>query len=315
MNGKKACYFIDNFQYIPVDKMGEGVINILGLLVDLCVAEDKLFIIEELENDLHPKALKELLKLIINASEKNQFIITTHSNIVTRYLGSEKTTKIIKVEMKIANNIPTSTTEEVGQDHVERRILLENLGYELSDMDIYNAWLFLEEASAETIIKKYLIPWFTPSLINKLRTFSARTVDEVRVKFDDFNRLFAYLNNQPVYVNRAWIIVDEGEKEKEIISKLIETYQGSGWGEEHFSQFKEHDFEKYYPDEFKERVDEVLSITNRKEKWNRKIQLLQQVEEWILNNEEEAKEAFKVSAKEVVEKLSDIADKLTNGGE
>ena len=41
--------------------MGEGVANIVGLLVDLCLAENKLFLIEEPENDIHPKALKGLL--------------------------------------------------------------------------------------------------------------------------------------------------------------------------------------------------------------------------------------------------------------
>ncbi len=98
--GKKACYVIDNFTNITIDNMGEGVASILGLLVDLCVAENKLFVIEEPENDIHPKALKGLMDLIIQKSENNQFIITTHSNIVVRYLGSEAATKIFSVCME-----------------------------------------------------------------------------------------------------------------------------------------------------------------------------------------------------------------------
>jgi hypothetical protein len=43
---------------IPISNMGAGVPNALGLIVDLLVAEDRVFVIEELENDMHPKALE-----------------------------------------------------------------------------------------------------------------------------------------------------------------------------------------------------------------------------------------------------------------
>jgi predicted ATPase len=34
--------------------MGEGVMNILGLIVHLAIAENRLFLVEEPENDVHP---------------------------------------------------------------------------------------------------------------------------------------------------------------------------------------------------------------------------------------------------------------------
>jgi len=82
--------------------------------------------------------------------------------------------------------------------------------------------------------------------------------------------LFSYLNLQPTYKNKAWVIVDNGTKEKEIVQKLIGTYCTSGWGEDHFQQFDKHDFESYYPEEFKDKVAEILSVTDRKEKRNKK---------------------------------------------
>jgi predicted ATPase len=45
--------------------------------------------IEEPETDLHPRALHGLLDLIVQsaAEHNNQFVISTHSNIVVRHLG------------------------------------------------------------------------------------------------------------------------------------------------------------------------------------------------------------------------------------
>jgi len=312
-NGKKACYVIDSFTSITVDNMGEGVANILGLLVDLSVAENRLFVIEEAENDIHPKALKGLLELIIEKSKNNQFIITTHSNIVTRYLGSEEGTKIFQVGIEYdKRKIPTSRVEKIPNTPEARRGVLEDLGYELNDVDLWEGWLFLEEASAEKIIREYLIRWFVPLLQGKLRTFSARSVDQVEIKFDDFNKLFCYLNLQPAYKNRVWVIVDGGETEKGIIEKIKSTYVPNGWNESNFRQFREHDFEKYYPDNFKNEVEAVLAITNKKKRQQKKMALFTQVESWIKENDEKARGAFEKSAAEVIEKLREIETEMTS---
>ena len=50
------------------------------MLAEITLAKNKLFLIEEPENDLHPKALKALLELILESSASNQFVISTHSN-------------------------------------------------------------------------------------------------------------------------------------------------------------------------------------------------------------------------------------------
>jgi len=152
-NGKKAAYVIKNDDHITIDCMGEGIANILGLIADLCISENKLFLIEEPENDIHPKALKGLLRLIAKKSENNQFIITTHSNIVAKYLGAQKYAKIFSVEMNFKEGIPTSTINEIGHSPVDRIAVLESLGYELYDFDLWQGWLFLEESSAERIIR------------------------------------------------------------------------------------------------------------------------------------------------------------------
>ena len=68
--------------------MGDGVPNVVGLLADLALTKGKMFLIEEPENDLHPSALKALLELVEDGATHNQIVVSTHSNIVARHLGS-----------------------------------------------------------------------------------------------------------------------------------------------------------------------------------------------------------------------------------
>ncbi|RZU38733.1 putative AbiEii toxin of type IV toxin-antitoxin system [Fluviicoccus keumensis] len=57
-NGITAGTYVDTENTISISQMGEGVPNITSLVADLSYQKDKIFIIEEPENDLHPKALK-----------------------------------------------------------------------------------------------------------------------------------------------------------------------------------------------------------------------------------------------------------------
>lgn len=312
-NGKKAALIIKNLEHIPLTSMGEGVANLVGLIVDLCIAENQIFLIEELENDIHPKALKALLSLIEKKSINNQFFISTHSNIVTKYLGGLQDARLFKVSMNFAegSKLPVSNIATVSDDPDERRQLLEDLGYEFHDYDLWKSWLFLEESSAEELIREYLIPMFIPSLRNKLRTYSARSVSEMETKFRDFNNLFVFLHLEPQYKNRAWVILDGGEDEKLILEKMKEYYLKNGWNDEQFLQFTAHDFEKYYPKKFHQKVNAVLSLMDKKEKRSQKAILLNELKEWINENADEAKMQLAESAKEIIVVLERIS-KITN---
>ncbi|OUL33427.1 hypothetical protein BV372_16375 [Nostoc sp. T09] len=305
-NGKRAVYIIDNFQNIPLDVMGEGVANILALIVDLCIAKDKLFLIEEPENDIHPKALKKLLNLIIEKSEINQFIITTHSNIVLKYLGAVPLSKIFKVDINFANEqrIPTSSIAEVENSPQARRVILEDLGYELFDFDVWDTWLIFEESSAEIIIRDFLIPDFVPGLKVRLRTCSSEGVERVGARFDALHSLCLFFHLHNNFDDKIWVLVDEGEDENKIINKLKDKYKS--WNQERFRQFTQHNFEKYYPEIFQEEVDTILNIQNKNEKREAKKALLNKVKKWYVENPDIAKEAFSKSANDVIEILKEI---------
>lgn len=309
-HGKRAVYTVQNMNNIPLLAMGEGVMNILGLVVHLAIAENKLFLIEEPENDVHPRALKALLDLVAEKAQNNQFIITTHSNIVLKKLGSIPSAKVLSFGFSFSDRLPTSTVSEVPEEHTARRAILNDLGYELYDIDMWEAWLILEESSAEKIVREYLIPWFVPSLQSRLRTYSAHSVSEISSKFRDFNNLFVFLRLEPVYRNRAWVLVDGGETEKSVICKLKEQYKGSGWSDDRFRQLQNHDFEEYYPDRFADAAREVIKLSDKSARREAKKKLLQEVETWIAGDHNDAKKEFAKSAAEIVCILTEIQTAL-----
>jgi hypothetical protein len=306
--GKQAGLIIDEFNNIPLEAMGEGVPNLLGLIVNLCMAKNKLFLIEEIENDIHPQALKSLLRLIVKKSEDNQFVISTHSNIVARYLGSLPDSKIHSIAATREGGIPTSIVKEVANTSEERRAILEELGYELIDSDIWAGWLFLEESTAESIIVKYLIPWFTPSLSTKLRTISTGGTSKVEDKFEDFYNLFLFTHLTPLYKNKVWVVLDGDSTGLAIINKLKGRYKSCN--PEHFRTFTQHNFEAYYPSVFHDQVKHVLAMAHGKEKQAQKTELLEGVMQWISDNEDLAREEFAHSASEVITILKEIEKRV-----
>ncbi|MFN6526947.1 ATP-dependent nuclease [Nostoc sp. ChiSLP03a] len=302
--GKKSVYIVDNFRHIPLERMGEGIVNILGLILDLCMAEDQLFLIEEPENDIHPNALKKLLSFILEKSKTNQFVITTHSNIVLKYLGSEELSKIFKVNMEFVDKIPTSSITEVDNSPEARREILEDLGYELFDFDVWDTWLILEESSAEVIIREFIIPNFVPGLKERLKICSSDGVERVPERFYALHSLCLFFHLQKTFDQKIWVLVDGGENETRIINDLKNKYKS--WNKDSFCQLKQHDFEKYYPEEFQAEVDKVLQIPDKKEKRNKKRILLNNVKKWYTENPGIAKEAFSKSACEVIDILKNI---------
>src|SRR5216683_754249 len=93
-NGQIPGLIVDDANTIALSAMGTGVISILRMLGYLVTARDKVILIEEPENDLHPEALKYLLRLIVEASRQNQVLVTTHSHIVLNALGGSPDSRI-----------------------------------------------------------------------------------------------------------------------------------------------------------------------------------------------------------------------------
>jgi AAA domain, putative AbiEii toxin, Type IV TA system len=308
-NGSVPGVFVGATDAIPLSEMGAGVAHIVGLLADLALAEGKIVLIEEPESDLHPAALHALLELIGESAKRNQFLVSTHSNIVLRYLGSLDDALIYYVDSDQRGAWPPRTVvREVRPEPGARGEVLIELGYELSDFEFYEGWLFLEEASAESIIRDHLIPWFTPGLAGRLRTVSAKGSSRVGPIFDDFNRLVLFTHLEERYRNRAWVIVDGDKSGAAVVEKLRKSYKA--WDADHFQALGEPNFERYYPDRFNSQAAEALSHSDAGMRRDGKRELLHGVLAWIAAEPEPARAEFEKSAAEPIALLRSIETEL-----
>jgi predicted ATPase len=76
--------FLEEGNYsIPATRLSDGTLRYLCLLAILCHPEPPpLVCVEEPELGLHPDVLPELARLLIEASQRTQLIVTTHSDIL-----------------------------------------------------------------------------------------------------------------------------------------------------------------------------------------------------------------------------------------
>lgn len=307
VNGQRPGTYLPDGSSVWIDQMGEGVPNIVQLLVSLATSEGKLFLLEEPENDLHPAALKALLDLVVESAKVNQFVVSTHSNIVVRHLCSATSSKLLRVVAE-PNVLPTTARVEVVEATPEARIaVLEDLGYSFADFEMWDGWLILEEASAERVIRDYLIPWFAPSL-RRVRTLAAGGVDKVEPVFADFQRMVLYTHLMPAYAGRTWVRVDGDQPGRELTERLKSDFRD--WPSDRFRTFAASQFENYYPAPFADEVKEVLATADRQVRRQAKRNLLNRVLAWLEEDEQRGRVALSESAGEVIADLRDIEAQL-----
>lgn len=302
-SGQEPGIRLENGYEIPVKEMGAGVANIAGLIAELSLAENKFFLIEEIENDLHPRALKLLLEMIIDKSPSNQFIISTHSSIVLTYLCSIYNARVFRFSIDNEKAIPETVVEDITDDKAKIRDVLVDIGHHFSDFGLYRGWVIFEESSLETIVKKYLIEWFVPSLKGKIATISASGVDNVNGIYRDMHRLYLFHHLQPLYAQSAWVILDGDPSGLSVREKLISVY-GSDKAEK-FICLSRDNIEKYYPDFLQERVKSALEMSGEKKR-REKATLLADFIKWASENEKEAKSKIKDNFSEVIKILEEI---------
>lgn len=306
-SGQRPGAYLAGRRALPLEQMGEGVPNIVGLLADLSLSKGKILLIEEPENDLHPTALKALLALIEESSKSNQIFVSTHSNIVVRYLGAAEGSRLFAVDTDPEVLPPVASVGQVDGSPEARLKVLRELGYSFSDFDLWDGWLILEEASAERIIRDYLIPWFAPTL-SRLRTLSAAGNGNVEPTFDDFYRLARFTHLEPAYRNVTWVRVDGDDEGRAIVGRLQRGYPT--WSADRFGTFSEAAFERYYPGVFRDRVERALAEPDRQARRLAKRQLLNDVRKWVDEDRDRAEAAFEESAGPVISDLVEIERQL-----
>jgi len=69
--------------------LSDGSILLIALVTKILISDSDIFLIEEPENSLHPKALIDLINFIRSYEDEKQFIIATHSIALINKIGAE----------------------------------------------------------------------------------------------------------------------------------------------------------------------------------------------------------------------------------
>lgn len=97
MEAGRVQLFLEERNYsIPATRLSDGTLRYLCLLAILCHPNPQpLICIEEPELGLHPDVLPELSRLLIEASERTQLIVTTHSDILVDTMTEQPESVVI----------------------------------------------------------------------------------------------------------------------------------------------------------------------------------------------------------------------------
>jgi predicted ATPase len=94
--GTVQVFFTEGDFTIPATRLSDGTLRYLCLLAILCDPEPPpLICLEEPELGLHPDLLPRIARLLIEASERTQLIVTTHSEILVDALTEVPETVIV----------------------------------------------------------------------------------------------------------------------------------------------------------------------------------------------------------------------------
>ena len=84
---------------VPASRLSDGTLRYLCLLVILChPSPPPLICIEEPELGMHPDVLPTIAELLIEASQRTQLIVTTHSDLLVSAIGGKHPEAIVVCE-------------------------------------------------------------------------------------------------------------------------------------------------------------------------------------------------------------------------
>jgi predicted ATPase len=94
--GTVQVFFSEGEFVIPATRLSEGSVRFLCLLAILCDPNPPPFIgIEEPEIGLHPDILPKIAELLIEASQRTQLVVTTHSDVLVDALSEHPSAVVV----------------------------------------------------------------------------------------------------------------------------------------------------------------------------------------------------------------------------
>lgn len=100
---------------VPATRLSDGTLRFLALLAILLNPESATLIcIEEPELGLHPDALSLLADLLVEAAEKTQLIVTTHSDVLVSALTEQTESVLVCDYLENGTTLQRLETEKLG---------------------------------------------------------------------------------------------------------------------------------------------------------------------------------------------------------
>jgi len=131
---------------LPLDSFGTGIHQLVMLCSTLVIHENSIVCIEEPEIHLHPELQRKFINFL--SKTKNTYFITTHSNV---FLDSRYNTSIYHVQ----NDGIKSTIFNANQTS-KTFTILNDLGYQSSDILQSNGVIWVEGPSDRTLLLKWI---------------------------------------------------------------------------------------------------------------------------------------------------------------
>jgi predicted ATP-dependent endonuclease of OLD family len=131
---------------LPLDSFGTGIHQLVMLCSTLVIHENSIVCIEEPEIHLHPELQRKFINFL--GKTKNTYFITTHSNV---FLDSRINTSIYHVQ----NDGIKSTISNTNQSS-KTFTILNDLGYQSSDILQSNGIIWVEGPSDRTLLLKWI---------------------------------------------------------------------------------------------------------------------------------------------------------------
>ena len=264
MFGKTINIEIDDGVLTNFSNKGDGVKTLvtIAMLSQVESSKDRIIIVDEPENHLHPDAIRFINDVICELSQKNQIIVSTHNPILVN-------------SIKISSNIIVENGEAISAKRVDD--IRKSLGVICSDNLVYSDYVVVVEGPSDRdLMTKVFIQdsILREALQNKIITIrSIGGTDNLRTE----------IYNLEHYCCNYLIVLDNDSAAKNAANEVMRRL---GIAEAKFRYFiiphhRESELEDLYnPDFYREYLlREGFNISdnifkNKSKKWSDKISIL-----------------------------------------
>ncbi|MDQ6955030.1 MAG: AAA family ATPase, partial [Mariprofundaceae bacterium] len=114
-SGYVQVFIEENGMSIPATRLSDGTLRYLSLLAVLCHPKPPALIcIEEPELGLHPDVLSHLAELLIEASQRTQLFVTTHSETLVDALSDTPESVLVCEKENVGTSIRRCDQDELS---------------------------------------------------------------------------------------------------------------------------------------------------------------------------------------------------------